>query len=62
MKIGPAQAISKTFTDVTDLNYDFDSKVVEISVRGQPPIQIDIDAAATITHTISAKQHTVAIS
>jgi len=62
MKTGPAQAITKTFTDVTDLLYDFDQKIAEITVRGQPPLQIDIDAAATITHTISAKQHTVAIS
>jgi len=62
MKIGPAQAITRTFLDVTDLVYDFDVKTVLVTTRDGVNTIVDIDAAATITHTISAKQHTVAIS
>lgn len=62
MKIGPGAAVSRTFSDVTDLVYDFDQKTITVVTRDNVNTIIDIDAAATITHTISAKQHTVAIS
>lgn len=62
MKTGPAGAITKVFTNVTKLTYDFLGKTVKIESLDNPAIDIDIDAAATITHTISARNHTVAIS
>jgi len=62
MKIGNAQAISRTFPNVDVLTYNFGDKIIQIEPVGEPPVIIDIDAAATITHTISAKQHTIAIS
>lgn len=62
MKTGPASALTKVFTNVTKLTYDFLGKTAKIESLDNPAIDIDIDGAATITHTISAKNHTVAVS
>lgn len=63
MKTGPASSISKTFANVQRLTYDFPNRIIKVeSLDGTAECDIDIDAATTITHTISSKQHTVAIS
>jgi len=63
MKIGNGASISKTFSNVDKLHYDFGEKNIQVDFTdGTEPVIIDIDGATTITHTISSKQHTVAIS
>ncbi len=63
MKTGPASAITKVFVGVTDVNYDLVQKNVHLE-GGDAGVGIDIDinAATTITHTISSGNHTIAIS
>lgn len=63
MKTGPAQAISKTFVNVTKVTYDIANGVVKVEGINPPyEIDIDISAATTISDTISGANRTIAIS
>ena len=61
--IGPGNSVtSLVFADVKELRYDLDKFCLQVVETSGKVTDLDIYASTTVTHTISSRVHTIAVS